>query len=66
VGVNTLEIKGHPSVELYLDVNEPPVLITVCSNCGHMRTILFLNKDRWMCFKCKTEGSAPPNMYPIK
>jgi translation initiation factor 2 beta subunit (eIF-2beta)/eIF-5 len=40
-------------------------LITVCANCGQMRTILFLTRDRWLCTKCKTEGAAPPNLYPV-
>lgn len=59
------EIDGHPVVELYLAAEQEPELITVCANCGHMRTILFLSKDRWFCFRCKTEGASSPNLYPI-
>ena len=66
MGVNTLEIAGHPAAELYLELDEPPVLITVCANCGQLRTILFLDRDRWFCFKCRAEGAAPPNLYPIR
>lgn len=66
MGVNTLEIGGHPSAELYLELDEPPVLITVCSNCGQMRTILFLDRDRWYCSKCRAEGAAPPSLYPLR
>ena len=58
------EIQGHPEIELYLG-DEQTTLITVCANCGQMRTILFLAKDRWFCFKCQTEGAAPPNLYPL-
>jgi translation initiation factor 2 beta subunit (eIF-2beta)/eIF-5 len=54
------EIQGHPELEL-----PGGTLITVCANCGQMRTILFLARDRWFCFKCKTEGAAPPNLYPV-
>jgi len=59
------EITGHPVVELYLAPEQEPTLITVCAACGRMRTILFLSKDRWFCFRCKTEGAAAPNLYPI-
>jgi ribosomal protein L37AE/L43A len=41
------------------------VVITVCAECGQMRSVLFLNRDRWFCTKCRAEGAAPPNMYPI-
>jgi ribosomal protein S27AE len=66
VGVNTLGVNGNPDVELYLDVGEPPTLITVCSSCGQMRTILFLDRDRWLCVKCRAEGAAPPSLYPLR
>ena len=57
------EIKGHPTVWLATDTD--PVLITACAACGELRTILFLSKDRWFCYRCKTEGASPPNLYPI-
>ena len=53
-------IDGHPAVEL---ANGD--LITVCAECGQMRTILFLDGDRWFCTKCKTEGATRPNIYPV-
>ena len=59
------EISGHPVRELYLVADQDPVLITVCAECGQLRTILFLSKDRWFCFKCKTEGAFAPNLHPI-
>lgn len=59
------EISGHPTLEL-VNPEQPPTLITVCANCGNLRTVLFLTKDRWFCFTCKTEGATPPNLYPIK
>jgi ribosomal protein S27AE len=59
------EIQGHP-VEPLLDGRGNLIqLITVCAHCGQLRTILFLRKDRWYCTKCRTEGAAPPNLYPV-
>ncbi len=58
------EIQGHPAVELWHDTG-PPTLITVCVECGALRSILFLRRDRWYCTKCRLEGKAPPNLYPI-
>jgi hypothetical protein len=59
------EVYGHPVLELHADPDAPPTLITVCANCGQLRTILFLRRDRWYCTKCRTEGAAPPNLYPL-
>lgn len=57
-------IDGHPAVELQTgDGNS--TLITVCAECGQMRTILFLDKDRWFCTKCQTEGAVAPNLIPL-
>jgi translation initiation factor 2 beta subunit (eIF-2beta)/eIF-5 len=53
-------IHGHPA-----ELNSAGQLITVCAECGQMRTILFLRKDRWFCTRCRAEGAAPPNLYPI-
>lgn len=58
------EIQGHPTLTLVNDLGEQ-TLITVCAECGEMRTVLFLSKDRWFCFRCKTSGASPPNLYPI-
>jgi len=57
-------IKGHPNIVLEHE-SGPPTLITVCSTCGELRTIIFFDKDRWFCTKCRVEGAAPPNLYPI-
>lgn len=59
------EIQGHPVRELYLAADTEPTLITVCANCGQMKTILFLSKDRWFCFQCKSEGQTKPQLYPV-
>ncbi len=57
-------IDGHPAVALHFE-HGPSTLITVCSSCGHVRSILFLRKDRWYCTRCRAEGASPPNLYPI-
>jgi len=58
-------ISGHPSIELEPEVNGDPVVITVCAECGEMRTVLWLDKDRWYCRSCRAEGASPPNMFPL-
>lgn len=60
-------IRGHP-VERHQnlwDPNGPPITITVCANCGQMRTVLWLDHDRWICTRCKTAGSNRPTIIPI-
>jgi len=57
-------IHGHPALALEQEA-APPTLITVCSSCGQLRTILFLRRDRWYCTRCRAEGAAPPNLYPV-
>ena len=64
MAASTLEIRGHPAVELWHDTG-PPTLITACGNCGELHTILFLTKDRWFCTRCRMEGATAPNLYPI-
>jgi ribosomal protein S27AE len=59
------EVSGHPVRELYLVADQEPTLITVCAECGQLRTILFLSKDRWFCTKCRAAGATAPNLYPI-
>lgn len=72
-------IDGHPSIELepenptsvsrgwrwWRRAEANPVVITVCAECGRMRSVLWLTKDRWLCNQCKAEGTVPPNMFPI-
>ncbi len=58
------EIGGHPTLELITGPDQT-TLVTVCAACGQLRTILFLDKDRWFCTRCRTEGATRPNLYPI-
>jgi ribosomal protein S27AE len=59
------EIKGHPTAELESVVDRSKVLITLCAECGGMKTILFLDKDRWFCTRCKNDGAKSPTVIPI-
>lgn len=59
------EISGHPVEPLLDNTGNLITMITVCAHCGATRTILFLRKDRWYCTKCRMEGAAPPNLYPV-
>ena len=47
------EISGHPTLELEPMVGSDPVVITVCAECGEMRSVLWLTEDRWYCRNCK-------------
>jgi hypothetical protein len=58
------EINGHPTLDLPNSADNP-VLITVCCECGSMRTILWLSRDRYYCSKCKAAGDRRPTMIPI-
>lgn len=50
-------IQGHPTTPLLDgDGNETGQLITVCADCGSVRTIIMLVHDRWYCSKCRSEG----------
>ena len=58
-------IQGHPETPLLDATGELIQMITVCAHCGEARTILFLRADRWLCTKCRMEGIAPPNLFPV-
>ena len=62
--INSQTIRGHPSTELE-GSDGTPVVITVCAECGEMRSVMWLDRDRWFCRSCRAEGAAPPNMFPI-
>jgi len=57
-------IQGHPTLVLEHE-HAPPTLVTVCAACGQLRTILFLSRGSWYCTRCRAEGAAPPNLYPL-
>ena len=59
------EISGHPTLELEPIGDGEPVVITVCAECGEMRSVLWLTGDRWYCRNCKHIGENRPTMYPI-
>lgn len=56
-------VRGHPTIELY--TGQDPVLVTVCCECGSLHSVLWFNRDRWYCRVCRSEGAAPPTLYPV-
>jgi hypothetical protein len=58
------EIIGHPDVEAFNSEGKS-IRISVCSDCGSIRTILYLSKDRWLCTACRSEGDARPTQVPV-
>ena len=58
-------ISGHPTLELDPLAGSDPVVITVCAECGEMRTVLWLTEDRWYCGHCKHIGENRPHMFPL-
>lgn len=58
------EIAGHPAIEAVTESGRK-MEITVCSDCGGLRTILYLAGDRWLCTQCRAEGSSKPTPIPL-
>lgn len=59
------DIKGHPAIPLVNEHGDTMTMLTCCAECGQLRTILFLSRDRWFCTRCRAEGASAPNLYPI-
>ena len=64
VGLPDMTVKGHPELELPNDADNP-VTITVCCDCGKLRTVLWLVGDRWYCSSCKATGETRPTLIPL-
>ena len=58
------EIQGHPEI-LLPNATDNPVAITVCCDCGAMRSVLWLDGDRWYCRQCRASSDNRPKVYPI-
>jgi ribosomal protein L37AE/L43A len=58
-------IVGHPELETTSPSGGQKVTITLCSECGELRTILWLTNDRWYCRHCRAEGAGQATMIPI-
>lgn len=59
-------INGHPAVALLDEMGDVKQMITVCCDCGAIRSIVMLVGDRWYCSACKTEGHARgARMFPV-
>lgn len=60
----TTTIKGHPGVE-YQSSDGRTLRITVCAECGELRSLLWLTGDRWYCRHCRAEGVGRGAQVPI-
>jgi ribosomal protein S27AE len=58
-------ISGHPEQPLLNDAGNLISMLTVCAQCGALRTILFLTADRWYCSACRFECNVPPKLFPV-
>lgn len=57
-------IGGHPAVAAIPNSGRA-FNLTVCAECGRMRTVLFLSRDRWYCTACRNSGDARPTTIPM-
>ena len=62
--IDPFTIDGHPSIELP-NASDNPVVVTVCCECGAMRSVLWLSADRWYCRECRVVADNRPKMFPI-
>lgn len=60
----SVTIDGHPGVE-YESADGRQLKIQVCAECGQLRTVLWLDKDRWYCRSCRAEGVQRPTVIPV-
>jgi hypothetical protein len=58
-------IEGHPHAIGINPENGQESRITLCSECGELRTILWLTGDRWYCHTCRNSGVANSKVVPI-
>jgi hypothetical protein len=58
-------IEGHPHVVGFNREYEQESRITVCAECGGLRSILWLAGDRWYCRVCRNSGVAETKVVPI-
>ena len=52
-------ISGHPVLETE-NLDGKKMNITLCSECGSVRSVLYLSTDRWFCTTCRSTGDARP------
>ena len=57
-------VHGHPE-GLAVNPTGQENRITLCSECGALRTILWLTGDRWYCRSCRAEGAGGSKVIPI-
>ena len=57
-------IQGHPGID-YESTDGRTLTITVCAECGALRTLLWLTGDRWYCRECRAEGVGKGMLVPV-
>ena len=57
-------IKGHPGVQ-YESADGRQLTVTVCAECGELRSLLWLTGDRWYCRSCRAEGVGRGKLIPV-
>ena len=60
-------IGGHPAAPLVNDAGDTIQMITLCAECGTLRSIIMLVNDRFYCSACRAEGNYTTGrkMFPI-
>lgn len=58
------QISGHPTADIQLTADDTRK-ITVCAECGSVRSILLLTGDRWYCTRCRNSGAGGSTLVPV-
>lgn len=58
-------IPGHPEIPLVNAKGDVIQMITVCAECGAMRSIIMLVGDRWYCSRCRAEGTTRAKTFAL-
>mgnify|MGYP000880015588 CR=1 FL=1 len=57
-------IAGHPS-QTIVSRDASTFEVSVCAECGSLRSILWLLGDRWYCRTCRSSGEGRPTAIPV-
>lgn len=58
-------IQGHPhAIGVNAEYGQES-RISLCAECGAMRSVLWLTGDRWYCRNCRNMGVANTKVIPI-
>lgn len=61
----TTIIKGHPHEIAVNDITGQENDVALCAECGSLKSVLWLNRDRWFCRVCRNEGVVNPTRIPL-